>query len=81
MTEQTMQRLRNVAASVCKCGHTGDGPGSQHAAEDVQGLAVEGHGRCTVDGCDCSRFTWVDWSETGRTILAGDPGRVMFMND
>ena len=39
--------------SVCTCGHTGDGPNSQHADS-----ISHGHGRCTVEGCDCEQFTW-----------------------
>jgi hypothetical protein len=42
--------------SVCACGHTGDGPDSQHEAGTLS--LAEGHGACTVEGCDCDRFAW-----------------------
>ncbi len=39
--------------SLCACGHTGDGEGSQHADR-----FQVGQGRCTMIGCDCEQFTW-----------------------
>lgn len=39
------------ARSICECGHSGDGPDSQHAG-------FIGHGPCFHEGCDCVRFTW-----------------------
>ncbi len=39
--------------SLCTCGHTGDGPGSQHTD-----TLTPGHGRCTVRGCACRQFSW-----------------------
>lgn len=48
--------------SLCTCGHTGDGPKSQHEAFcDDPGCpehVVAGKGRCLVRGCSCTRFTW-----------------------
>jgi len=41
--------------SYCKCGHTGDGVGSQH--EDQY---APGHGPCKK--CSCKRFTWDEWT-------------------
>ena len=49
--------------SICSCGHTGDGPNSQHADR-----YAEGHGFCQVTGpdkattCSCRQFTWVKWT-------------------
>jgi len=37
--------------SMCRCGHTGDGPNSEHA----NAIAL-GHGACTQ--CNCVQFTW-----------------------
>jgi hypothetical protein len=45
-------------ASVCKCGHTGDGPNSQH-----NNTTEAGHGMCLVDGCECMGFTWDHFTE------------------
>jgi hypothetical protein len=50
------------ARSMCECGHTGDGPCSQHASlvTEKDGMVVEdGHGGCKV--CNCDRFTWDDF--------------------
>jgi hypothetical protein len=44
--------ITDKARSLCDCGHTGDGPNSQH--ED---LIQQGHGPCRQ--CDCQRFRWV----------------------
>ena len=49
--------------SICACGHTGDGPNSQHITdgESLGSLPADddpnqGHGACT--GCDCQKFIW-----------------------
>jgi hypothetical protein len=42
--------------SVCSCGHTGDGPKSEH-----KDTFTPGHGACKVRGCNCVRFTWVEF--------------------
>ena len=39
-------------ASICSCGHTGDGPRSEH--KDMG--PIEGHGACKT--CACPRFSW-----------------------
>ncbi len=45
--------------SVCECGHTGDGAGSQHeGGEHPYWFLAEGHGPCNVEGCKCVQFTW-----------------------
>jgi len=44
--------------SICTCGHTGDGPDSDHSSSRL----VLGHGRCTVPGCQCQQFTWRAWT-------------------
>ncbi len=51
--------------SICACGHTGDGPDSQHITEapslgslPADGDPNQGHGACTVDGCSCQKFSW-----------------------
>ena len=41
------------AKSLCFCGHTGDGIGSDH-----RDRWQPGHGGCMVKGCDCKQFTW-----------------------
>jgi hypothetical protein len=41
--------------SVCRCGHTGDGPNSQHE----KGPLAEGHGKCKE--CDCKKFSWASF--------------------
>ena len=41
-------------ASVCGCGHTGDGANSQHLNSAVSA----GHGACVVKGCSCVHFRW-----------------------
>lgn len=42
--------------SLCTCGHTGDGPGSQH--QQHPRLLEAGHGRCRMALCDCKVFTF-----------------------
>ncbi len=56
----------NAPKSICECGHTGDGPRSDHAAR-----FAEGHGRCTVTGCGCPQFTWARFTET---YICANPG-------
>jgi hypothetical protein len=41
-------------ASICACGHTGDGANSQH----LVGVINAGHGRCVAIGCSCGMFRW-----------------------
>jgi len=48
------------AKSLCECGHTGDGPGSDHG--ETWFALADGHGPCQVPGCACSQFTWVGWT-------------------
>lgn len=45
--------------SICRCGHTGDGPGSAHTA-----TVQDGHGACRKRGCACAKFTWAAWRDT-----------------
>ncbi len=47
----------NAPKSICRCGHPGDGPNSDHAAR-----FAEGHGACRVTGCACPQFTWLRWT-------------------
>lgn len=55
--QERERQLRSGPKSKCECGHTGDGPESQHL-----GIAPRaGHGACTVDGCGCERFRWAGW--------------------
>lgn len=48
-------------ASMCTCGHTGDGAKSAHAGP-------LGHGSCTAGTpttgvrCPCMKFTWRSWT-------------------
>lgn len=45
--------------SICTCGHSGDGPDSDHGSDnEILSQVCPGHGRCTVPGCECERFTW-----------------------
>jgi hypothetical protein len=59
ITEEQREASRlykeGAPASVCACGHTGDGAGSQHSSS---GVFSTGHGACTVPGCSCERFRW-----------------------
>lgn len=60
-TKLTPHQQRRIEAgkgpkSWCECGHTGDGPGSQHEQR-----WSEGHGPCKVEGCPCRQFTWASW--------------------
>lgn len=50
----------NRPKALCYCGHTGDGPNSQHAERqmpDGESVRDNGHGKCTVEGCGCPIFT------------------------
>jgi len=52
--------------SICTCGHTGDGTGSEHTDLAVSG---DGHGCCKLAGCSCSQFSWRRWTATfGRAL-------------
>jgi hypothetical protein len=42
-------------ASICACGHTGDGAGSMHSDS---GLLAPGHGACVASRCSCLQFRW-----------------------
>ena len=53
--------------SLCSCGHYGDGPYSFHEANSI----AEGHGKCTVVGCDCPKFTWVRFTDDFQLFLNG----------
>lgn len=50
---------------MCRCGHTGDGQGSEHhtledeRAPGAPAALMEGRGACAVESCNCERFTWV----------------------
>ena len=44
--------------SVGKCGHLGDGPGSEHTDERF----TAGHGECKVSNCGCLQFTWAGFT-------------------
>lgn len=47
--------------SICKCGHEGDGLGSDHAG-------LVGHGHCVVENCTCQKFTWKSWTPAFKKI-------------
>jgi len=51
--------------SICTCGHTGDGKGSQHGNENFN----FGSGKCLVNGCTCERFTWIRWTKKFENFL------------
>lgn len=60
MTDQT----REVPRSRCRCGHTGDGPNSEHFGTDTSfGPLNNGHGVCKIQGCRCIQFTWACFLE------------------
>ena len=47
--------------SICSCGHVGDvGSGfiASLMTQPNQHTGTIGHGPCTVEGCDCEKFTW-----------------------
>jgi hypothetical protein len=60
------------AVSQCICGHWGDvslgsrdgehrGQTFEEATTGSEHAGFIGHGRCTVEGCDCEQFTWLRW--------------------
>ena len=51
--------------SICTCGHTGDGPNSQH-----DNTFIPGSGKCLVDGCGCNRFTWKNFNKKFERFLS-----------
>lgn len=51
--------------SYCTCNHSGDGPNSNHADTRL----VKGHGKCLVPGCNCEKFTWVDFYPHFKVLL------------
>lgn len=61
---------RGGPASICTCGHTGDGARSQHLDgwEYADGVE-EGHGKCAVDGCACEHFHWSAWTPAAKVTL------------
>jgi len=58
ITDEQREKSRiykeSAPASVCVCGHTGDGIGSAH----LDTAFAPGHAECTVPGCACLRFRW-----------------------
>lgn len=80
----TGDRNRKVASgwsgprSKCRCGHTGDGPQSEHDIFEgyirIPGFAgEEGHGACHVPGCDCKHFRWNTFLEEFSAVLKTIP--------
>ena len=55
------------AKSICTCGHTGDGTGSQHRDLAVAG---DGHGGCKSCGDRCTQFSWRRWTAVFGDALA-----------
>jgi hypothetical protein len=59
ITEEQQERSRfykeSHPASICACGHTGDGAGSMHSDS---GLLAPGHGACVAPRCSCLQFRW-----------------------
>lgn len=51
----------NAPKSLCGCGHSGDGPDSDHR-DDYGPDVSPGHGRCLVKGCGCTKFSWLTWT-------------------
>jgi hypothetical protein len=70
ITEEQREQSRAYAMtkpkSICQCGHTGDGEGSQHSSS---GVWSAGHGACVVPGCSCLRFRWERFREAYRTTM------------
>ena len=56
--------------SICTCGHTGDGTGSEHRSLAEAG---DGHGACRHGDCGCTQFSWRRWTVTFGAAL----GRVL----
>jgi hypothetical protein len=58
ITEEQQEKSREYKehhpASICACGHTGDGMHGEHGG----GMFAPGHGACLVPGCSCFRFRW-----------------------
>ena len=58
ITEEQRERSREYKerrpASICQCGHTGDGANSEHH----DAAFAPGHNYCRVPGCSCTRFRW-----------------------
>lgn len=52
--------------SLCGCGHSGDGPNSEHAPTD---LGTPGHGKCDVKDCACVKFRWAEWHPFYKEVL------------
>jgi|PlaIllAssembly_1097288.scaffolds.fasta_scaffold14217_4 hypothetical protein len=48
----TVPLIDTIPRSFCVCGHTGDGPNSEHEDTNLE----SGHGPCKE--CMCERFTW-----------------------
>jgi len=56
--------------SICACGHTGNGPDSDHGNPKGEwGELAPGHGCCSVPGCTCTQFTWVGWTPEFEAFL------------
>lgn len=58
-----------VPKSFCQCGHTGDGPNSEHD-DTVQA----GHGACKASDCDCPKFSWARFTDLYRRIVTAGGG-------
>lgn len=58
-----MEFSAQAPASVCICGHSGDGHGSDHRG----GI---GHGYCSRVGCCCQKFSWQGWTRQYRDFCA-----------
>ena len=56
--------------SLCTCGHTGDGEGSDHGNE----YGNFGSGACKVTGCTCARFTWKGWLKKFERFMESQKG-------
>lgn len=41
---------------LCSCGHLKSAHGD---------TVSTGHGKCRVEGCDCEKFTFIDWVTVG----------------
>lgn len=59
------------AKSWCFCGHMGDGPDSAH-------LGFNGHGACSMEGCDCEQFTWKGFTKYYQRLIDQEKGHKMF---